>query len=299
MSDIETNPDAEAPEVEDVQDDQVEDFETDGEDDESEPEEPEEETDEVDLDGRKYRIPKALKPQLMMQADYTRKTQELAEQRRELEQRAAQQSEASDAVIKATAKAVSLDERLAEYETIDWDAWESRVSQLRNLGRMDEAQADAEALQAAFRTHQRTKEARALAGQEIEAAKQTAAIETQRTRARQNEDGAAYLQKHNIPLTQELADTLVKFGTQFDYSEAELRQISDPRFIRAMHRLHELEKATKTQRVVSQQLKAQEVQPAAKIRGSNPAPPVGLSDKLSDEEWARRRNAQVAKQRRG
>jgi len=298
MDDEETNLEAEAPEVDDVQDDQVDDDEgAEGEDPDAEP--PEEETDEVDLDGKKYRIPKALKPQLMMQADYTRKTQELAEQRRELEQRAVQQSEASEAVVKAHAKAVALDERLAEYETIDWDAWENRVSQLRAQGRMDEAQADAEALQSAFRTHQRTKEARFQADQEIERAKQTAAIETQRIRAKQNEDGAAYLQKHNIPLTQELADTLVRFGTQFDYSEAELRQVSDPRFIRAMHRLHELEKASKTQRVVSTQLKAQEVQPAVKVKGSNPTPPVGLSDKLSDEEWVRRRNAQVAKQRRG
>jgi hypothetical protein len=297
MEDIGTNPDAEAPEVEDVQDDLVtDDADLDGEDPE---EEAEEETDEVDLDGKKYRIPKALKAQLMMQADYTRKTQELAENRRELEQRAVQQSQANDAVIKAHAKAVNLDERLAEYETIDWDAWESRVVQLRNLGRMDEAQADADALQAAFRTHQRTKEARAEADREIEQAKQTAAIETQRTRARQNEEGAAYLQKHNIPLTPEVADTLVKFGTRFDYSEAELRQVSDPRFIRAMHRLHELEGAAATQRVVSSHLKAQQIQPAAKVRGSNPTPPVGLSDKLSDDEWMKRRNAQVAKSRRG
>jgi hypothetical protein len=299
MSDIQTNPEADAPEVEDERDDLVEADELEGEDDESDAEEPEEETDEVDLDGKKYRIPKALKSQLMMQADYTRKTQEVAEQRRELEQRALQQSQTNEAVIKAHAKATLLDERLAEYETVDWDAWENRVSQLRAQGMMEEAQADADALQSAFRTHQRTKEARAGADREIQQAQQAAAFETQRIRAKQNEDGAAYLQKHNIPLTQELADTLVRTGTQFDYSDAELRQISDPRFVRMMHRLHELEKATKTQRVVSQHLKAQEVQPAVKVRGSNPAPPTGLSDKLSDDEWIRRRNAQLAKGRRG
>src|SRR5437868_9942337 len=44
-------------------------------------EEPEE-SDEIEHEGRKYQVPKALKPLLLMQADYTRKTQEVAEQRR-------------------------------------------------------------------------------------------------------------------------------------------------------------------------------------------------------------------------
>ena len=38
-------------------------------------------SEEVEHEGQKYRIPKALKSALMMNADYTRKTQEVAEQR--------------------------------------------------------------------------------------------------------------------------------------------------------------------------------------------------------------------------
>src|SRR5262245_52574677 len=41
-----------------------------------------EESEEIEHDGRKYLVPKALRPLLLMQADYTRKTQEVAEQRR-------------------------------------------------------------------------------------------------------------------------------------------------------------------------------------------------------------------------
>jgi len=40
---------------------------------------------EVELDGEKFQVPAKLKPALMMQADYTRKTQELAEIRKALE----------------------------------------------------------------------------------------------------------------------------------------------------------------------------------------------------------------------
>jgi hypothetical protein len=51
-----------------------------GSDEESEAIDPAEE--EIEHEGRKYLVPKALKPLLLMQADYTRKTQEVAEQRR-------------------------------------------------------------------------------------------------------------------------------------------------------------------------------------------------------------------------
>lgn len=45
-----------------------------------------EDSEEVDYEGQKYRVPKPLKEALLRQADYTRKTQEVSEQRRALEQ---------------------------------------------------------------------------------------------------------------------------------------------------------------------------------------------------------------------
>jgi hypothetical protein len=47
----------------------------------------EQETEEIDFNGEKHRIPKALKGAFLMQADYTRKTQEIAERGRSLEDR--------------------------------------------------------------------------------------------------------------------------------------------------------------------------------------------------------------------
>ena len=43
---------------------------------------PPDDGEEIEHEGRKYLVPAALKPLLLMQADYTRKTQEVAEQRR-------------------------------------------------------------------------------------------------------------------------------------------------------------------------------------------------------------------------
>lgn len=50
---------------------------------------PAEEFEDIEREGKKARIPKWLKPELLMQADYTRKTQEVAEQRKQAEAAAA------------------------------------------------------------------------------------------------------------------------------------------------------------------------------------------------------------------
>src|SRR5215204_4003947 len=49
-----------------------------------------EEFEEVERAGKKYRIPAALKGELMMQSDYTKKTQEVSETRKALEAREAE-----------------------------------------------------------------------------------------------------------------------------------------------------------------------------------------------------------------
>lgn len=53
----------------------------------AEPEPVEDDFEEIEWqDGKKYKIPKAVKPGLMLQSDYTKKTQALAEQRKAIEQ---------------------------------------------------------------------------------------------------------------------------------------------------------------------------------------------------------------------
>jgi len=288
----ETNLEAEAPEVEDVQDDLDVEYDGDAED-----AEPEDDTEEVDLDGVKHRIPKALKGAFLMQADYTRKTQEIAEQRRELGERLAQQSQVSEQIVQAKARVVMVEQQLADYETIDWDGWEQRVSAFRAAGQYDQAQEDALALQSALRKHQALKEARAEAGQYVQSAQQEASLVAARESARQAQESMAYLEQHNIALTPDLAGKLIQFGTQYGYSPQELNQITDARFIVAMHRLMELEKGAKTNKAVQQGLKAQSVQPAQKVRGANSAPSGRLDDRASVDAWMKARQAQAARKR--
>jgi hypothetical protein len=80
---------------------------------------PAEEVDEIERNGTKYKVPKALTPELMMQADYTRKTQELAEARRTLEATAAQQAQVSRETLQLRGLGVQIDAQLAEIAKLD------------------------------------------------------------------------------------------------------------------------------------------------------------------------------------
>src|SRR2546423_335026 len=84
---------------------------------------PLEETEEVEHEGKKYKIPRPLKGALLMQADYTRKTQELAEQRRAHEETARQFADRQKAEAEfATdfARVVAINDAIAQFEKTDW-----------------------------------------------------------------------------------------------------------------------------------------------------------------------------------
>ena len=83
------------------------------------------ETFELELDGETHVLPAALKGAFLRQADYTRKTQELAEHRRALEAERRAMAEHRDAMqgeLGDRAVLAALDRSLDEYEGVDWDA---------------------------------------------------------------------------------------------------------------------------------------------------------------------------------
>lgn len=79
----------------------------------------------VEYDGEEYQVPPKLKDALMRQADYTRKTQEVAEIRKQAEAfraEAEQVRSASQEELSARALAVNLDQQLQQYANVDWQA---------------------------------------------------------------------------------------------------------------------------------------------------------------------------------
>lgn len=87
---------------------------------------------EVEYEGDQYRLPKKLKEALLRQSDYTRKTQEVAEQRRAIEarnehvQRMEQQFQAQtefhQAIMQDVTGLQQAESTLRQYESIDWNA---------------------------------------------------------------------------------------------------------------------------------------------------------------------------------
>ncbi|MBY3073405.1 hypothetical protein HFO71_24120 [Rhizobium laguerreae] len=83
---------------------------------------------EVDYDGKKHKIPAELKDALLRQQDYTRKTQEVAEERKAIEAKRAEADQifqTSQEVIEAKAHIHHIDSQLKQYEGVNWQQLEN------------------------------------------------------------------------------------------------------------------------------------------------------------------------------
>lgn len=112
-------PEADKPEAEEVETDQPE------------AEEPEDEWEDVDLDGEPLKVPKTQAEKLkqalserLMQADYTRKTQEVAERKRAIElqeQRVQLMAQAQGILGQKQAEIIAAAQQLQQFEQVNWN----------------------------------------------------------------------------------------------------------------------------------------------------------------------------------
>lgn len=82
---------------------------------------------EFDWNGQKVKGPKGLKDGVLMQADYTKKTQDIAATRKELEERAQrieQQAAAGEEEIQHRATMHTIESELARFKEFDWNAYQ-------------------------------------------------------------------------------------------------------------------------------------------------------------------------------
>ena len=291
--DVEDDAVLDAPEVDaDSYSDGTDQAETDG----AEDGQPEDDTEEVDWDGTKYRIPKALKPGLLMQADYTRKTQELAEQRRHVEQHVqslSQQAELQQATLEHRVNLRTVEQQLQQFSNTDWSNYS--------------AQYGADATAAAMASWQQYRDAKA----ELEGAIAKTETETRQMSERSSANAIAQadqvLSREIEGWSPQLVQDLAGYAaTEFGITPQELRDsvvnpdgTADTRTFKVLVRLHRAE--TELAKLKGQATKAQQ---AAKQAAVTPAKAVGqraggykpgLDDSLPADEWLRRRNAQLAK----
>lgn len=213
MSTETTNPEQEVIDTELSSDETSEDLqEEDSSLDESE--EIEEELEDWEHEGKQYKVPKALKPNLMMQADYTRKTQELANQRREIEaQREAIYREAQEQQeeIQAHARLHYIGDRLQQYEQVNW----------REFADTDPVSAQ----KAWFEFSQLKEEADAVKNY-LGHRSQVKQIESQRDYVKRIEEGNAVLSKDIPNWGDDLKRQLVEFAKQDGWSDGEIAKIT-------------------------------------------------------------------------
>ena len=243
-----------------------------------------EEEEEIDLDDLKLKLPKSeaekVKLAILRQADYTRKTQELAEARKAFDAERQSTAQADEGELNARANIALIDRQLAQYQQVNWAQFNDN---------------DPFEAQKAFQNYQLLKDARTTGVTFLQTAQAERTGRQQQETATRLQDGSAELVRDIPGWSPELSAKLVDFGTRkFGLSKADFDGVDDPRAVKLLHAAYQWEQhQDKTKKAQSIQ-KQQEVTPAATV-GRASAPLKGLDDRLSADEWMKRREAQLRK----
>lgn len=240
------------------------------------------EVEEIEIEGKRYALPKELKDKFLMHGDYTRKTQEVAEQRKVLEQEAqafGQRQERIMAHMQDHARMIAISEQLAQYDQVDWQA----------LNQDDPQQA-----QALFFQRQQLQSVQQQLGAKLSQAEQQFALEKQQEAAKRFEQGKAVLAKEIPGWNPELAGKIRDFGVQvFGSAEAMSKSLdlNDPYNIKLLN-LARI--GFEAQHRATQKPKPAQAKPVSRVSPSANAvqkPP----EQMSDAEWYRWRQSQKNK----
>lgn len=177
----------------------------------------------LEIDGKNYKIPAELKEGFMKSADYTRKTQEVAEGRKFVQARVEsiqQQEQMLSANFQKAVELKAVTDRIAQFEQIDWDS----------LATEDPAQATR--LNVAYQKLQR--EAQTLRGQlQSQEAQRQQAI----AQAKQQSLQEAFkdLQRRIPKWTAETGKQISEHAQKYGFTAEELSALDDPRMVEALH----------------------------------------------------------------
>jgi hypothetical protein len=223
---------AEAEETEEVESEEA----TDEPDDEAEEEEQSEEDEvpailKLKVNGEEVEKPLDEIVALAQQGlDYTQKTQQVAEQRKELEAYAEQikmqeqafqeQMQLNNVLIEDVAKITSLDQQLNQYANVNW----------QELSDSDFVEA-----QKHFFTYNQLQQQRSQLVSQFEAKKQQVVHQQTQLMSEKIAKGKEVLAKEIPGWSQETTQQLVSVGKEYGFSDAELNSIVDPRHVKVLH----------------------------------------------------------------
>jgi hypothetical protein len=197
--------------------------EEDGEPAEGDTAEPAEEEEEFDWNGKRIRGPKGLKDGVLMHGDYTKKTQEVAATRKELEAekaRVAQQAKASEDYIEMKADHRAKARELEQYQNVDWNAWSLQ---------------DPIACQQGYIAFQNLQREAGELSQKISEADRTRSAETQQEIAKRLNETHEFAKANIKGWNDERARKVIDFAKEQGFSNEELQANLSPTTLKILH----------------------------------------------------------------
>jgi len=276
---VEEEVDVEEPETEEEVEDNPEDVEAEEIDDEGGEEEPEEDSEpsyiEVEIDGETFSVPEKLKDKFMFQQDYTRKTQEVAETRKQLEEREQQLQAEREQVQQQNQdrrELSVLDYQLEQYENVDWAALQQQDPQLAQQHQFNYTQLK----------NQRDKKA-----QEVQQTEQQTLRKQQEQIAKFKEDSRQRLAKEVEGWSPELDKQVRSEAEKLGFSNQFFQAFQTGTFLDTVPMVKALEKAMKYDQMMEKAQKKKpkaDIRPTRKVSGKKPGKKSLYSKDLTPEE---------------
>tara|TARA_R100001594_G_scaffold150565_1_gene212393 strand:- start:1959 stop:2876 length:918 start_codon:yes stop_codon:yes gene_type:complete len=241
-------------------------------------------TETVEFEGKEYNVPQELKDALLRNKDYTIKTQEVAEQRKELE---ADRDRFQEALQLQTAHTQTytelgvIDQQLAQFNEIDWEQWR---------------QTDPNATQQAQIQLNQLREQRTQTVDKLNSLQTETQQKHQAEIARVVEQNRAKVEKSVPNWNQDTEKAVFDYGIKRGLTENQLANTNyDPVLIGILNDARLFDELKQKQNVKKTKKKTEPVPQATRVTKAKKTQNRGLHDGLSTEEWVRRRNAQIAK----
>ena len=279
-----------------VSDDQVNDqAETDESEDDAEGDETEEgeegsqddEFEDYEEDGKTYKVPKDLKGHLLRNSDYTRKTQELAEQRRAFEAEREQVKATDEAIEEARFAQKQVSQRLADIQALSEQDWQQiRVMDAQNgTNNYDKLQREF------MNLPRQADEAKRILDQKVKEATEA----QQQAAAQRIQEGHEILVRDIPGWGPDLGAKLTGFvASEFGITpDRHGKAFEDPALVKLAYAAFKAKEAQRKNQTKERAEKSTQNQPAKVVKaGSSPKP--GLHSGLSAKQWADRRNQELA-----
>jgi hypothetical protein len=276
----------EVEEAEEAETEEAEEAEEESEDDEAEDSEEEDDAEMFELtldDGTKIAVPQAAKDAFMKNADYTQKTQAVAEQRKELDgdrERFQQAIKMQTQFTEADTAIRVIDSQLAQFEGIDWNTWSQQ----------DPTNAQQAQIQMGALREQRGQAVQNLQRMQAEAQQAESQEIIRRTETNRRKIASV------IPdWSADTERAIFDYGISNGLTENQLASTNyDPIMLSFLNKSRLFDELQQRQ-TAKPKKKAEPVPKAEKVRAKKSSNRSTPSDSDSTEVWLKKREAQIAK----